>query len=747
MFDETRERELFEKCMDLIDQKKLSSNANQQEVYDLTFEYYNDNEEKYEEYFKEFRNSFYKIGRTELMQFVYFETVKAKYDKDNTAQEYIKNIWSAKSDGNIEIFNGLLEKLIIHYLENEDIKANVDFFKALMQIDNLSNELTWIIEIIALLGEGKNEEAKIKLENHHSFSQLHWYFNALIEYKQGQYDYVLRLAKNNHFGDCDGLISRLISDIKLYNLGGDHFDRKAQEHNKLLYSANKNIISEQKEADAQNKNNDIVIQIPTLEIALRNEIPRIINKIDELVPGILTEHVNAKMKNVNIVFSYKEEKETRVPDIRQIQVWIDDLIGILKQAGSDVMDPMCELTPERIYELLQKAQSLLAQTRIMDARDELLRINPEYIRNNEFMNLLQRIEAALEIQGFTTLGTYCKNDNTVTLYLSNIHKKADSLNISYRYSDVDIGANVTVSVFAHEMFHAFHFAAANSKAFDLDSEREDIIMESLASYFERIYSKDCSYSSNLKSSWENNCIYDFPYAAAKYIEKEPALFKRITVSSLKSFKKAFEYIAFFDDLGNDRDIQDGEFVYQRRPINFFNMDLNAFDTPRFLPPVGHPFVGEDAKDVFICSYITVPHDIEEEWEKASENTFKQALKDFMDKRKLKTQSDLEEFVYLAHPTINSWLRKTDPVCPQKWNLLHVIIYTDCSYEEATKLLSAAGYSFTEEKADRIVKYYLLERKRHTWDVLDLIETLRKHGCKTDFLNTLRKHSPKTDSHE
>ncbi len=80
-------------------------------------------------------------------------------------------------------------------------------------------------------------------------------------------------------------------------------------------------------------------------------------------------------------------------------------------------------------------------------------------------------------------------------------------------------------VFAHEMFHAYHYFAceyaSNNSNFQELCEREDytskVVKESLAAFFEMYYCSRYTIPTDIDSDWQKNPVYVYPYSGAKYL--------------------------------------------------------------------------------------------------------------------------------------------------------------------------------------------------------------------------------------
>lgn len=136
--------------------------------------------------------------------------------------------------------------------------------------------------------------------------------------------------------------------------------------------------------------------------------------------------------------------------------------------------------------------------------------------------------------GNEVAGTFTESGKgTITLYLRTICKHAD-------YNDY------LFEVFAHEVFHAYHWFAANKKfecTWKYKNFQKDTVKEGLASYIEYKYIN--GYNVSLANKLENILISikmkHYPYSSFKYIN-DPSFFRILFGESLEDLGTAYNFI-------------------------------------------------------------------------------------------------------------------------------------------------------------------------------------------------------------
>lgn len=143
--------------------------------------------------------------------------------------------------------------------------------------------------------------------------------------------------------------------------------------------------------------------------------------------------------------------------------------------------------------------------------------------------VFERIQEIASSVKFTSLclGEYRHASRTIVLYTSSIVSTCCGKTEEQAFEEV----------FAHELFHAYHYFDLHHRGGDEDILfRTDatwrVVLESLASYYENAYCKRYKISTDLWAVWGRNEPAIYPYAGAKYIRDE------------REFKEIFE--ASFD---------------------------------------------------------------------------------------------------------------------------------------------------------------------------------------------------------
>ena len=153
------------------------------------------------------------------------------------------------------------------------------------------------------------------------------------------------------------------------------------------------------------------------------------------------------------------------------------------------------------------------------------------ILDNGGRELAREIVDLIEHPFMKTLGAYNHKSKLITIYIKNIDDKRD-----------------VAFVFAHEIFHAVHYLLRDLKdskhsSFIKDESKIDIVLESLASYFEKYYADQILggnyYGDKLLWQWERHPLPYYPYSGAKYI-KDFDEFKKIVDASLLSADAAYD---------------------------------------------------------------------------------------------------------------------------------------------------------------------------------------------------------------
>ena len=156
---------------------------------------------------------------------------------------------------------------------------------------------------------------------------------------------------------------------------------------------------------------------------------------------------------------------------------------------------------------------------------------------------------------YKILGTYQHHDlkanrynynreSVITIYLRNcIIPIYDGTPDVYDYETIN-------SVFAHEMFHAFQYYLNEylyhqNKVINCVELETDIMLESLASYFEASYALYHGYHNrvlHITDSWRRYSMYSYPYAGAGYIWQDDHRFKQLFDASMLDYAASFHHL-------------------------------------------------------------------------------------------------------------------------------------------------------------------------------------------------------------
>ena len=116
------------------------------------------------------------------------------------------------------------------------------------------------------------------------------------------------------------------------------------------------------------------------------------------------------------------------------------------------------------------------------------------------------------------------------------------------------------STFAHELFHAYHYESCDLSKRIRGEEHEDIVIESLASYFGMKYCENAGFpiivqngtdrlrfincANELSDEWSGEEMDDWPYAGAQYIESDD-VFKKVFDVTRSDMKEAYYWIVYY----------------------------------------------------------------------------------------------------------------------------------------------------------------------------------------------------------
>ncbi len=345
---------------------------------------------------------------------------------------------------------------------------------------------------------------------------------------------------------------------------------------------------------------------PLLDQILKREIKNVVNSINSLLKFNYDQDIIEKLNNITIEYSYEEKKNESGFNLKEIINQILDILNLLQASKNNTED---EIKRVQIEEQISIINSL-SEELLEDSIDEdnikkyVKQINCEILDNRKLSKQLRNLTEILEKRISYILGEYSDSEFKIILYLKNIYNSSCELSI-----DKEV---FTLTVFAHELFHAFHALklVENGSNCSASFQHRSIVDESLARYFEFYYSKEGLDFSSLNNSidiiekelypsnrykyieptiisdrkksyqkmMENiyssifGDMYCDPYSGAYYYLKDEYyadnvgykeekklpgttkfgnnIFRRVFCDSLKSIKKAYEDLKFFYDIDN-----------------------------------------------------------------------------------------------------------------------------------------------------------------------------------------------------
>jgi hypothetical protein len=109
----------------------------------------------------------------------------------------------------------------------------------------------------------------------------------------------------------------------------------------------------------------------------------------------------------------------------------------------------------------------------------------------------------------SVLGEYIHKTQEIVLYTKNIEDAAEKNGNSV--------SREFEKVFAHELFHAYHYANDKGELINRHDYTSKVVKESLASAFEWFYCEEnkINGADRLKSSWYDNRVFYYPYSGAR----------------------------------------------------------------------------------------------------------------------------------------------------------------------------------------------------------------------------------------
>lgn len=233
---------------------------------------------------------------------------------------------------------------------------------------------------------------------------------------------------------------------------------------------------------------------------------------DRWVDNFLLGNASTLAPQLHVVFSPKEKKDVYgVLSLEEAKERIGALAPLKEGTKKDFEGILSTIeTKEDLLEMAGCLAKCLA---------------PE--NENERETISERIKEIAAIVKFCVLrlGEYCHGKREIVLYTNSILRTCYGKTNEQAFEEV----------FAHELFHAYHFFYLHGGGKDGDilcrtDETKRVVLESLASYYEAEYCKTYRIPTDLARLWKREEAAIYPYAGAKYIDSS-AKFEEIFKSS------------------------------------------------------------------------------------------------------------------------------------------------------------------------------------------------------------------------
>ena len=350
-------------------------------------------------------------------------------------------------------------------------------------------------KVIELVPDGDNDTEVLY------YLWKHYFNNGNYEKAN---DYLSRYRRTKYHELKDGNLSYADGEMSFNGL--DKPWNYKQAYQDFQFAANNN------QYDAMIKLNEINNQLATngqyetdekIVEKLTQRISNIMDAIQETTRDPVMLRTSADVSSVNIKLSHEKSPTKEYEgksNTTEIYGLIDELLTQLARREEF----------ERYIEILRELKTSVSDDAILGLRAILRETSNKDI---EVLVKLKRLLGELLNQSFScsTLGEYDSGSNTITLYVSEIKNLSDKNDIPY--------ADNLLRVFAHELFHAYHYAdTRNHNPWDYDNNK--IVIESLARYFEYYYCENVLKNAKLKQSLiKDSLTHDmnvYPYSGAKY---------------------------------------------------------------------------------------------------------------------------------------------------------------------------------------------------------------------------------------
>ena len=133
----------------------------------------------------------------------------------------------------------------------------------------------------------------------------------------------------------------------------------------------------------------------------------------------------------------------------------------------------------------------------------------------------------------SVLGEYTHEAREILLYTKNIEDAAEKNGNSV--------SREFEKVFAHELFHAYHYANDKREMINRQDYTSKVVKESLASAFEWFYCEEnkINGADRLKSSWYDNRVFYYPYSGARNLLSATGRFSECNCLNRRKFSDIY----------------------------------------------------------------------------------------------------------------------------------------------------------------------------------------------------------------
>ena len=201
---------------------------------------------------------------------------------------------------------------------------------------------------------------------------------------------------------------------------------------------------------------------------------------------------------------------------------ISELKAIIREAwgtSKEIEDILSKINnKEDCRKFIQELMGVLCRLRHVDDPR-----NPEEIYS--YLN-----ELSFEV---VVLGEYIHTTQEIVLYTKNIEDDAEKNGNSV--------SREFEKVFAHELFHAYHYANDKGELAKRCDYTSKVVKESLASAFEWFYCEEnkINGADRLKSSWYDNLVFYYPYSGARNLLSVTGRFSECNCLNRRKFSDIY----------------------------------------------------------------------------------------------------------------------------------------------------------------------------------------------------------------